>query len=110
MTIQFVLSVWTDPSAATTTPASDEAVQMTITDSSGNVVAQLTTLVGQSQSVTMILPAGTYYITLTNMEQTAGEPALYFELDAVILTQPLGSTSQSGTSGASSGGRTTQLC
>jgi hypothetical protein len=111
MTIQFVLSVWTDPSASTTSaPTPDQAVMMTITDSSGNVVAQLTTLVGQSQSVTLILPAGTYYITLQNMEQTAGEPALYFELDAIILTQPLGSTSQSGTSGGTGGGRTTQLC
>jgi hypothetical protein len=109
MTIQFVLSVWTDPSAATSTPAPDEAVQMTIKDSLGNIVAQLTTLAGQSQSVTMILPAGTYYITLTNMEQTSGEPALYFELDAVILTQPLGSTSQSGTSSYSSGGGTAKL-
>jgi len=109
MTIQFILSVWTDPSAATSTPSPDQAVQMTIKDSSGNIVAQLTTLVGQSQSVTMILPAGTYYITLQNMEQSPGEPALYFELDAVILTQPLGSTSQGGTSSYSGGGGTSKL-
>jgi hypothetical protein len=109
MTIQFVLSVWTDPSAGTTTTTSDMAVQMTIKDSSGNVVAQLTTLAGQSQSVTLILPAGTYYITLQNMEQTAGEATLDFELDAVILSQPLGSTTQGGTSSYSGGGGTSKL-
>lgn len=109
MTIQFVLSVWTDPSAGTTTTTSDMTVQMTIKDSSGNVVAQLTTLAGQSQSVTLILPAGTYYITLQNMEQNPGGPTLDFELDAIILSQGLGSTSQSGTSSYSGSGGTSKL-
>lgn len=111
MTIQFVLSVWQDPnsSASTGNPTPDQAIQMTLTDSSGNVIATLTTLAGQSQSVTMVLPAGTYFITLTCLETSVTEPPLDFELDAVILSQPLGTTAQGGSSTYTTSGGKSQL-
>jgi hypothetical protein len=109
MTVQLVLSVWQDPSGASAPVTSDQAIQMTIKDAAGNVLATLTTLAGQSQSVTLLLPAGTYYISLTCLETSNTEPPLDFELDAVILSQPIGTTAQANSSSYSTSQGTSKL-
>jgi hypothetical protein len=107
MTIQLVLTVWQSAGAAPVTQ--DQAINMTIKDASGNIIASLTTLAGQSQSVTLLLPAGTYYISLTCLETSTAEPPLDFELDAVILSQPIGTTAQSNSSTYSASQSTSKL-
>lgn len=96
MAIQFVLSVWQDPSATAAPVTADQAIQFTITDSAGNVLATMTAQAGQTQSITLLLSAGTYYIHLVNLEHNTTEPALDFELDAIIQTDPIGTVGQSG--------------
>jgi hypothetical protein len=109
MTIQLVLSVWQAPSAPAAPVTADQAIQMTIKDAAGNVIATLTTLAGQSQSVTLFLPAGTYYISLTCLETSPTEPPLDFELDAIIVSDPIGTQAQSGGSTSTTSQGTSKL-
>jgi hypothetical protein len=67
--------------------ATAEGVQMTIYDQAGDVVAMLTAAAGQTNSLTIYLPAGTYTV-LFSILGSAGVP-LTFTLQAAGLSAPI---------------------
>ena len=80
----FVLSVGTVSSDPNTT------LTMTITNSSGTVVATLQATAGNAESLDVFLSEGTYTVTVSASSDTSGAlQNVTFSLDAISLTDPV---------------------
>ena len=95
---EFVLAG--DPSNAGT----DAMLRLTVTDSSGNVVATLNTLATEAASLNVLLGAGQYTVQVTAYSPSqATLPAILYTLSGTNLTDPIKCYPSSG--GGSSGTR-----
>ena len=88
--MHFVLAAGSVPAAPSTT------VTLTITDSNGNVVAQLQVIAGDAESIDLFLQAGSYTLTVTAVSGSGGEPQdnIGFNLDLIGMTDPVAVQSQ----------------
>src|SRR5262249_42645620 len=83
------------------------SLQLTVRDSSGNVLGQVSAAPGQGISLTLLLAPGTYTVSVTAY-RTDGNPItpVQFRLKGIVLTDPVGpqpddpTTSPSGSSGS----------
>jgi hypothetical protein len=75
------------------TGSSTTSVDLTITDSSGNVVADISAAGGNATSVTLNLAAGNYRFRFRSVAPTGQALSpLNYELDGLMLTDPQGAT------------------
>src|SRR5262249_36504601 len=80
-----VLSVNSDQAPVAT------AVKMTIYDPAGDVMAALTVLNGQSQSITLFLPVGTYTVRMAGGTRDGSAlPSTSYALRGLNLSDPMG--------------------
>jgi hypothetical protein len=80
-----VLSVNGDPAPVAT------AVKMTVYDSAGNIMAALTVLNGETQSITLFLPVGTYTVRFAGGTRDGSAlPSTGFALRGLNLSDPIG--------------------
>lgn len=91
-------------SGSPTNPPTDAILQMNLLDSSGNVVATLSTPANQAESMILCLPAGIYTVEV-DAYSPSGEaiPSLEYSLAGTNLTDPIKVTPTSGSGGASGG-------
>jgi hypothetical protein len=72
------------------TGTAGSGIAMTVTDATGNVVATLTSLTGQSSSLTLRLAEGTYFVTVTAISPPVGQwTPLPFVLTGTDLSDPI---------------------
>jgi hypothetical protein len=72
------------------TGTAGSGIAMSVTDASGNVVAALTSLAGQSSSLALRLAEGTYFVTVTAINPPVGQwTPLPFVLTGTDLSDPI---------------------
>ncbi len=85
----------------------DAILQMTLLDSSGNVVSTLSTPASLAASMTVFLPQGSYTILIGAYSPSNQPiPQLYYTLDGTNITDPIRGTPPTGTGGTTGGGGT----
>ena len=75
---------------STANTQTDATLQMTVTDSSGNIVATLSCLADEAASLNVLLGQGTYSIHVSARSPSGSAiPSLSYQLDGTNLTDPI---------------------